>query len=548
MAPESPVDLRLSGPWSGDEPGWTDGRVRACLRAFLVLGVALRLLRFGLSHPLWGDEAFLAANLIDRDYAALMKPLDYQQVCPLLFLWGEKAITLLLGFSEATLRLIPTIASIAGLFLFRHVAGRLLKGVALLIAVAILAVGYTPIRHGGEIKPYASDFLIALGLIALAVEWLRAPDRNGFLWALAAFGPFAIGFSNPSIFVAASVGLVLTPLVLKTRSMSSIAPLAAFGLGTVATFLVLLRLVTSAQSASVMGWMSVYWADAFPPRSPLPFLSWFAKAHTSHMFAYPAGGERGASTLTTGLVVAAIFAYVRRGSKPVLALLLTPFLLGLIAAAMGRYPYGGSARTMQYVAPAIMLMAGLGASVLIARLPRMGCRRIASSAVIGVLFAVGLTLMAWDVKAPYKLPFDRDSRDFARRFWAEESRDAELVCAHTDLDLPHDPFGWQGDRSAVYLCQQAIYSDRHRAKASPDYGRVSETHPLRVVVFGEAQGDLPGIEGWIEKNRDLYELRSRRERVVNRGVIRGRASFEDRYVIYELTPRLVAAKSAGAKR
>ena len=88
------------------------------------------------------------------------------------------------------------------------------------------------------------------------------------------------------------------------------------------------------------------------------------------MFAYPAGGDIGASSVTTGLVMVAIVAYVRRGSKTVLALLLAPFALGLIAAFLGRYPYGGSARTMQYVAPAIIVMAGLGAAVLLARLPR----------------------------------------------------------------------------------------------------------------------------------------------------------------------------------
>src|SRR6185437_13700660 len=199
-APQPPpptVDLRLAGPWAGAEPGWTDRCVWAWLGAFMALGVALRLVRFGLTYPLWRDEAYLAWNVLDRDFAGLTRPLDYQQVCPLLFLWAEKAVSLALGFNECSLRLLPTAASVASLVLFRHVAGRLLKGVALVAAVAFLAVGYTPIRHGGEVKPYATDFLVALGLIALAVEWLRTPDRTGFLWALAALGPLAVGVSNP---------------------------------------------------------------------------------------------------------------------------------------------------------------------------------------------------------------------------------------------------------------------------------------------------------------------------------------------------------------
>ena len=533
--------IQLSGAWSGDEPGWTDRRVQTWLRLFLALGVAMRLLRYGLKYPLWGDEAFLAANLTDRDFARLMKPLDYQQVCPLFFLWIEKVVSLVLGFNEWSLRLIPTIASIATLFLFRHVAGRLLSGVGLIVAVAILAIGYTPIRHGGEIKPYATDFLLALSLIALAVEWIRTPGRTVFLWGLAALGPLAIGLSNPAIFVAASVGLVLAIPVLKTRSARVIAPFGLFGVATLGAFLVLYRSVNAAQSASVMQWMSVYWAGAFPPRSPVPLIGWLTRTHTSQMFAYPAGGDFGASTLTTGLVLAAIVAYMRRGSRTILALLLAPFGLGLIAAFLGRYPYGGSARTMQYVAPAIILMAGLGSAVLLSRLPRPSWRERSPRLVMVTLSAIGLGMMGWDMTHPYKMPFDQTSRDFAQQFWAEESAGAELVCARTDLRLPLDPLGWQGDRAAMYLCHQAIYSGRHRDKAPPRLDQVADDHPLRLVVFGEIASDLPAVSDWIEANADRYELRSKRERVKNKGIVRGKASYEDRYVIYDFVPRRVAA-------
>ena len=535
----SPDTIRLTGAWTGHEPGWTDRRVGTWLRIFLALGIVLRLVRFGLRHPLWMDEAYLASNLLDRDFAGLMRPLDYQQVCPLLFLWAEKAISLALGFHEWSLRLLPTIASIASLMLFRHVAGRLLKGVAWVLAVAILAIGYTPIRHGGEIKPYATDFLVALGLIALAVEWLRTPDRTGFLWGMAALGPLAVGISYPSIFVAASVGMVLAFHVLKTRSPRAIAPFALFSMASVAIFLVLLRHVASPQGASVMPWMRVYWADSFPPRSPVPWLVWLLKVHTSQMFAYPAGGDLGASTLTTGLVVAAITAYVRRGSKTVLALLLTPFALGLIAASLGRYPYGGSARIMQYVAPAIIAMAGLGAAVLLARLPRPTWRERSPRLVLCGLLAIGLGMLVWDVTHPYRTPLDRSSRDFARRFWAEESSGAEILCARTDLRLSLDPMPWQGERAALYLCHQAIYSSRHHANVPPRLDRVSEAHPLRVVVFGEVPGDRPALSRWIGENADRYELRARRERILKRGPARGKAPNDDRYVLYEFIPRRV---------
>ena len=146
--------------------------------------------------------------------------------------------------------------------------------------MAILAIGYTPIRHGGEVKPYATDFLLALGLVTLAVEWLRMPDRTGFLWGLAAVGPLAVGISNPAVFIVASVGLVLAIPVLRTRSIRAIVPLALFGVATITTFLVLLVWVNAPQSNNVMEWMRVYWARAFPPRSPVMFIGWLVRAST----------------------------------------------------------------------------------------------------------------------------------------------------------------------------------------------------------------------------------------------------------------------------
>ena len=539
------VDLRLAGSWS-DDPRWPQRRVEAWTWAFVVLGIVLRVTRYALRHPLWGDEAFLAYNFIDRDFVGLMKPLDYVQVCPLFFLWAEKLLVIVFGFSELTLRLIPTLASIAGLILFRHVASRLLRGPALPLAVAILAVGFYPIRHGGEIKPYSVDFLAALGLIGLAIEWLRRPDRDLSLWALCIAGPIAIGFSNPAIFVAASVGLVLLVPVFKTKRWPTILVLGFFGIGTLGTFLLLFLKVTGPQSASVMEPMSAYWVDSFPPRNIVTFAGWFIRVHVSQMFAYPAGGAGGASTLTTGLVLAAIVAYFRRGSRNVLALLLLPFAMGLIAASLGRYPYGGSARTMQYVAPSIILMAGLGGAVLLSRLrnPRTGDRAMGLS--LSLLILVGVGLMGWDCTHPYKSIYDRESRDYAKRLWSKESTDAEIVCARNDLGVQLDPLGWRGDRAAIYLCHQAIYSPRHRDRLPLSMDRVSATKPLRAVVFAEKPEDQPGIDGWLELMKGEFELRDRKEVYVNRGKNSKAGYFEDRYVVYEFVPRNSLAKTRTA--
>ena len=193
-------------------------RLERATWAFVGLGVLLRIARYAMDYPLWWDEAFVAVNFIRRDYLDLLRPLDYGQVCPILFLWAELTVVKLLGFSEWSLRLFPLVCAILSVVLFRHVAGRVVRGVPLLLAVAIFAVAYHPIRHAADVKPYASDLLAALALLALAFDWWRSPERAGRMWALAAVAPIAIALSHPAVFVAGGIMLGLLPSVVRAET------------------------------------------------------------------------------------------------------------------------------------------------------------------------------------------------------------------------------------------------------------------------------------------------------------------------------------------
>ena len=189
--------------------------------AFVALGVLLRIARYAMDYPLWWDEAFVAVNFIRRDYLDLLRPLDYGQVCPILFLWAELTLVKLLGFSEWSLRLFPLGCAVVSVVLFRHVAGRVVRGVPLLLAVAIFAVSFHPIRHAADVKPYASDLLAALALLATALEWLRTPERARWMWASAAVAPIAMALSHPAIFVAGGIAAGLAPAVVKAETQAS---------------------------------------------------------------------------------------------------------------------------------------------------------------------------------------------------------------------------------------------------------------------------------------------------------------------------------------
>ncbi len=524
----------------------SDRKIEQLTWGFVVLGVVLRTVRYAMNHPLWGDEAFVAANFLTRDYLDLLKPLDYFQVCPPLFLWVELAIVRLLGFRELTLRLFPTLCGVASVFVFRHVASRFLKGVPLLLAVAIFAVSFAPNRHSAEVKPYATDLLVALVLLCPAVEWWRRPDRARWLWGLAAITPLAMGFSYPSMFVAGGLSLALLLPVWRTGRWSIRLPFLMYNLAIAATFLLLYTVVLGPRDPLAERGLKNYWANAFPPpwTEPIRLAIWFVEIHTSHTFAYPIGGARGASVLTTLLVVVAAVGLWRR-ERTVLALLLAPFGLGLVAATIGRYPYGGSARTMQYVTPAICMMAGLGAATVLARLRRPGAPRRALRFGLLTLAVIGLGPLGRDIVCPYKEYDDHKTREFARWFWKAMARDAEVACIKTDLGEEFDWLHWQLGRTAVYLCNQKIYSPRHRRGTPLPWDRISDERPLRVILYNEEPLENPEFQDWLRSMRTRYNVRDVQRFVPIPGGVSHGVWLEDRYVVYEFVPKHDPSRIAG---
>ncbi len=108
-------------------------------RVFVILGLAARTIRYILCFPLWPDEGFLAANFIGGSFSGLTGPLAFHQVSPLFFLLTEQAFVNLLGFNEYVLRLFPFICSLLSVWLFYRLAGRCLKGLPFLLALAIFS-------------------------------------------------------------------------------------------------------------------------------------------------------------------------------------------------------------------------------------------------------------------------------------------------------------------------------------------------------------------------------------------------------------------------
>lgn len=479
--------------------------------AFVALGVAARLVRYFLCPPIWGDEAFLAVNFIDRGYTDLIGPLDYGQVCPLLFLWIELTVVKLFSFNEFSLRLFPLVCGLGSLFVFRHLARRLLSGLTCLLAVGLFSVSYPGIRYAVETKPYGTDLFVALLLITLAVEWGRRPERNRWLWALVAAVPFAVGLSYPAVFIAGGISVCIALILWTTQTRSGWLPWAGYNMALVGSFVALFAISAGAQSAADLAGMRMCWSEGFPPLAePIKLIGWTVVAHTSEMLTYPIGGAHGGSTLTAICCGAALFWLWRNRRYRLLVLCLTPFALNFVAAALARYPYGVRIRFMLYLAPIVCTLAGLGAAVLLAWLFqwRVSIRRAAIVSVLGFFALVAVGSMARDVWRPYRTRDFLRARAFARWFWFNKAYDAELVCLKTDLKKDFSPTTWRAHYSAVYLCNQHIYSPRHAAGKPPEWNHVSRERPLRCVQFksDNFEFDEKAFACWLDEMKTRYDL------------------------------------------
>lgn len=538
MNPDSEYPLRL---FPSRRDPLTPERVRQLVWLFLAVGVAARLARYLLRFPLWCDEGYLAVNLLDRGYLGLMEPLEYRQVAPLLFLWVELTAVKLLGFSEYSLRLFSLVCGLASLAVFRHLAGRLLQGTALVLAVGVFAVSYPCIRYSAEVKPYGSDALVALVLFALTVEWLRATERRGFLWAMAALMPLVVGLSYPAVFVAGAVSVTVALQIGRSGNVRAWAPWAVYNLMLVASFAAWYLLCTSSQSGAALDATRLWWQNEFPPlTSPGKLLAWLWSAHAGDMLSHPFGGRNSGSTLTLLVCLVALAAVVRRRHYTLAILCLGPFALNFVAAALQRYPYGGHVRVAMFLAPVVCLMAGLGLSWLVEQLAarRSGSSRPAFVA-CAILMLLAIGSIGRDLWHPYRSESDQQIRDFARWFWATKSLDGELVCLKTDLKREFCPPLPEGDDSALYLCNQRIYSPRHAKRAPASLDRVSATRPLRCVRFQSTrhEQDEPAFQEWFVEMQTRYAPYGHEEHRFPILTRTGHTVYVQSVEMYEFVPR-----------
>jgi hypothetical protein len=187
---------------------------------------------------------------------------------------------------------------------------------------------------------------------------------------------------------------------------------------------------------------------------------------------------------------------------------------------------------MQYLAPSICLLAGLGAARVLEWIRAVRFRGLGLRTGLLALAAVGIVPLVLDARHPYRSVHAQRARQFARRFWPALATGAVPVCLRWDLGLA--PWDSQNLNVAVYLCNQRIYSPARQPGANTSQAAGAQGLPLRCVLAMADPGDAR-VTAWLTAMKTQYHLKTSRKRLENMAEPGAPPRIEP-YLVYEFVP------------
>jgi hypothetical protein len=300
----------------------------------IVIGVMLRAIEMSHGRPLWLDEAMLSLNIASKSFGQLVRPLDYDQSAPLLYLWLERLVVSIAGVSERSLRAIPFVAGVLlvpGTWL---VMRRLVGATAAALATVLVALSVTLISFSAEAKQYGTDPLATLIALWFTARVMASPSDNRRWMELGLAGVGTLLLSQPAVFVLGGVVLALA-VAARARNANSLRNLAAVTAVWACVFAILY--VTVYRATAQNGYMRHFWEGTFlTPTAPdfLERLELFTIAAFSTPFLT-------GSALGNGVAIALVWllavVLLWRRSHALATLLAAPLILAAGACAVGSY-------------------------------------------------------------------------------------------------------------------------------------------------------------------------------------------------------------------
>lgn len=465
----------------------------------VLLGILARLLRFLVFKDLWGDEAFMGMNIVDKSYSELLGPLGNRVVAPPMFLWLCKWCWEQTHVLWA-MRIPALVAGVASVYVFYQLVKSALSQRQAHWALILFACSMPTITYCSELRHYALDLLFSCSLLAMTVQLLKpqSPTKQKLVYlGMGLIVAIGVWFSYVLVVIGVGIGVALSWMCLKNqldgKRITHIIGLAIFATLSAASLIALYLLVMRhIQQGDSGQYMVKAWGEAFPPWDK-PWLVpwWLIKTHTGKLLEYPAGDKNFASTGTTILCITGIVFLWKNSGKRLLTLLLMPLLILFTLASLKIYPYGGHVRIMLFLAPVFCTLAGIGISELILKTnPRHhnAFGILAATLLIAVAIA-SITQSMLDKQTQLNGNSIADLVDYV----AHNARDNDMIVVFNDTNCYDGP----GIKILFELHMKTKLGDRPLWHSAMAFDQLAPGQSLYAIAFEHDQYATPdALDTW----------------------------------------------------
>jgi len=318
-------------------------------------GIVLRIIPYLANRSFWHDEALISLNILNRNYFSLLKPLQYEQGAPPVFLWFSKLSVDIFGNSEYAFRLFPLLCSLLSIYFMYLILRSLFRGKEIVFGLLLFAFTYHLIYFASEMKQYATDVLVSTALLALVLrQRKRTADMKMFFFFLLA-GGISIVSSHPSVFILSSIGITMSISGFFRKEYEKMFLFAIVSLAWFVFFGLIYYFIFRHLNQSTF--LMTFWQEGFMPFPPqsLADFTWFIKTFLDAL-------NNPMGYTYTGLaaflfLVGCIKLF--KDDKQLFFLLFLPMVIAVLASGLKKFPCTG--RLILFLIPVflIFIMQGL---------------------------------------------------------------------------------------------------------------------------------------------------------------------------------------------
>ncbi len=319
----------------------------------ICIGIFLRIKVFLENRSFWLDEAWVAAETVNRSLKDILINVRLFSEFPqsIGFSLIIKISTILFGNNEYAFRFFPLLCGIISIFLFYFILKKITSPEVQTIALGLFVFSYKLIYYSAELKSYSCAVMITLGLILIFLDSREKQFPPYSFTTLTLTGALSMWLSNSSIFIIATIGILLIFYCFKIKKIKhTIFTLFIWILNFLCLYKLCLYQMSHNQTLHNM------WQKGFLP-VPFSFLKdilWLKHTILS-LFKDPAGFSFPLLTFT--LFILGIQSLFKK-DKEILFLLISPLSLALIASILQKYPFQG--RLLLFSLPALLLLVAEG--------------------------------------------------------------------------------------------------------------------------------------------------------------------------------------------